>query len=1168
MKNTEKQCLHDFAHWLRETGQEGEWEAENICDMLRRVVAHTGSKVIAMSDMPGYSRFCATKLVKQDLLSDFPGEYDDICAALEKFVAYADQKSGMKVNTRWSAQDSLFSDTKPTESPRSAPLPNTQEGAVKKPLTFEQKIGLSGRILQSIVSYMAHPDITTASAAEGVLEKLETKIKESLARGRRTKAELPRTSSEEEPVLPVPARRFRKLQEKIVAAFTEKDPERKICFIGDIQIDDAEYALLLEYTRFQLKNHAINAPGMKNSPLVAVALVQIGIRFYDGSYWIHAEKELHTRLQGLSQRFLNETFQNTVQVYGLPILHEKYIVQNILFHGVVSNYYAKGLFELLLQYYQRDLERNLARNTPERMKMLLGALKKTQAEEEGKETDLVSRWISGTSKAYKLNKHTLAAITEFPEVSGPRLQKYVAWIDTAFWNHELPQGTGTRLTECFKTWAKTTQEFQDGYRTLPSAQKGPKKKYFQKPYLHLDRESNSLEIRLPQQILRPALGGGTVTWKITGEGFSDVCMCDTYEVFGGYETMAGSLPIPQRLGLLAIECVLCREEAVLSRFTLPAVSARFFDEDGDQANSLQAGVYSSITQPGEELRSAALLDNEALAEVHRWDFEFEDGDVVVLPDMGSLCVGGNYKEGLLQRGRVPYTACEKVSSSLLPVYQCAPEILLLVEEEKIDGSALYVNGKRYRLGECRFDRVRVAQLNKKSGVVLSTGQFPEIADHAVNYVALELPGATFARTPFAFALCEGLQVEFEDAPYIFAERGTIAFSPCTPVAPAEGQSYEKSPEGNSFNFDLTAQNGQLHFVLAASRLPIVVDIPALSWSKDQEHWMLTPMGDIWNKDFPYMLYIRGSFREVRFDFGIDADAMGSGAAESSLIFKKNAQSGIFVCDLTRVRSWITRDKACYPVRLLLDKKAFSFGAIYTQSILVPDKLEMVADFLKDQLILNCEIIGQNKEYYADIQFKKTGELLAEKEPFDGKRLTLSCQIPNGEYEVTVYENDDEDFFDDTYYALGSYSCTLIDKNNLSGKQIRLKYVSRWLHGSFRLPIDGGVRVHDLKRMSPTVYQAELVDSQGKKQYQVQITLPGTEDMGRFFLRYWDDQYKEYYEFDYDRTQHSLLTEREEQAGLPYNKRYRRYTTLFDDQDTFVGVFEDESPTDGGTKEEV
>lgn len=1163
MKNTERESLREFAYWLREAKQTGGWDAENICDMLRRIVSCTESKLLSMSNVPGYSRFCATKLVKQDLFSLFPNEYDDVCIALERFVEYADQKSGMKVNTIWSVQECLFSDSKP-ENPKSNP-----DRLVTAPLTFEQKLKLSGRIMQSIAAYMEHPDITTPSAADTALEKLGERIRNSLSPNRRIKEPSAPIGSSETPVLPAQALRFQKLQNKIVAAFMEKSPERKFCFIGDIQIDDAEYALLIEYTRYQLKNHATNTPGMKNSPLVAVALVQIGVRFYDGSYWDHAEKALQTKLPGPSQKFLNETFQNTARAYGLPILQDKYGVQSILFHGIVSNYYAKGLFELLFQYYNRDLGRNIARNTPERMSVLLEALRQTQTNSEEARTDLASQWVSGTSKAYKLNKHTLAAITMFPAVSIPRLRKYVEWIDAAFWNHELPQGTGSRLTECFKDWANTKPELQEGYRTLRPDRKstGRKKKYFQKPYLHLDRNSNSFEISLPQQILRPAFGGGTVTWKVTGEGFSDTCTCDTYEVFGGYETMEGSLPIPQRLCLSSITCLLCRKDIILGRFILPAISARFFDEDGDQANSLQAGIYSGITCPNEELRSSALLDNETLAEVHRWNFEFEDGDVVILPDSSSQCIGGNYKEGLLQRGCVPYTACEKMSSALLPVYQCAPEILLLVEEDKLDGSALYVNGKRYRLGDCQFDRIDIAQLNKNVGILLSTGQFPEIADHAVNYVALELPGANFARAPFAFALCKGLQIEFEDAPYIFSEKGTIVFPPAISVSSAEGYHYEKSPDGNSFNFDLTVQNGQLHFVLSESQLPIVVDIPALSWSRDQDHWMITPIGDIWNKDFPYMLYIRGPFREVKFDFGIDADAVGSGETVSTLVFKKNSH-GIFVCDLTRVRSWITRDKACYPVKLLLDKKPFPFGMIYTRSILVRDKLEIVADFLQKQLILNCEIVGRNKEYYADILFKKTGLLLAEKAPFDGKRLTISCDIPNGEYEITVYENDDEDFFDDTYYTLGSYSCTLIDKNNLSGKQIRLKYVSRWLHGSFRLPIGGEICVHNLARTSPLVYQAELSDSQGKKQYQVQLTLSGTEDLGRFFLRYWDEQYEEYYEFDYDRATHDLLTESEEQTDLPYNKRYRRYTTLFDDQDTFVGVFEDEPQTNSGTKEEV
>lgn len=1155
MTSDEKKHLQEFAQWLLYTKQASTWEAENICDILERIQSRTGSKFIIKSRAFGYTRYCAAKLVKNDVFSLFPGEYDEVCHALEAFVAYADRKCGNELKRAWSVQDCLFSEPEQPD-PKEAPEHRTEDS-----VSFAENIRLSCRIMEAITSCMEQAADAGTADVEQILERLQKQIEPVLAQRVGGQAYSNRDSSVDIQFFPAQAAQFRKLQKKIIQAFTEQNEARKIHFIGDVQIDDDEYALLLEYTRHQLKSHAVYSPGIGDSPLMAVALVQIGIRFYDGSYWPHAERELRVKLPGTSQKFLNETFQNTARVYEFHLMQNTHAVQSILFHGIVSNYYAKGLFELLFQYYNRDLRRNINKSTPERMAMFLEAIKQTEKENDALASDFVSKLISGTSKAYKLNKHTLAAITAFPQTNIPRLMKYIELIDGAFWNHKFPTGTGTRLTECFKSWAENSCELQENYRVRCTDQKNAvkRKKYFQSPYLRIDRKENCFELRLPQQVLRPDLAGDSVVWEIRSGDTYNLRVCDAYEVFGGIETAEESFPISQKALLAAIECVLRRGETIINRFTIPAVCARFFDEDGDQASSLQAGIYSGFTYPNQSLRSSALLDDEMLQDLHRWDFDFTEGDVILLPDGNSQCIGGNFHEGLLQRGRISCAVCEKIVSAPVPIYNTAPELLLSIDEEKLDGTALYVNSRRYRLSDCQFDKIETAQLNGKSVILLSAAQFPEIANNTVNHITVELPGSAFARAPFAFALCLGLKIEFEDAPYIFAENGTIVFPASIAVDCAEGQSCPKSPVGNSFNFDLTEQDGQLHFVLSENRLPIAVDIPAFSWRSKQTNWTLAPMGDIWNSEFPYMLYIRGPFKEVRFDFGIDADAIGNGEAFSSLVFRKNAADGVFYCDLTRMRSWITRDKICYPLKILLDKNAFPLGVIYTKSILMPDKLELVADFEKEQLVLNCEIIGRRKEYYADIRLKKSNRLIAEKSPFDGQQLVLACEIPNGEYEVTIYENDDEDFFDDTYYALGSYSCTLINKNNLSDKQIRLQYVNRQLYGKFRFPIKGDMRVRNLKRLAAQTYQAELTAGPEEEDalYQVKLTLSDAEDkLGRFFLHYWDEKYEEYYEFDYDRTMHILLTEQEEQRNLPYNQRYRRYTTLFEDQDTFVGVFED------------
>lgn len=1150
MSKAENARMIRFFRWLCDNRKMAFWDAENEMDLLDQIVSKSETKMVSAAAAPGYARRCATKLVEQNVFGLFPDEYTAVCRALEDFVAFAESETTVKAAAPWSVQECLYAVQGVDHTEGKAPLAVAED-------SYEKELRLAGRILEALQDSFAD-----AARSHNDAKLIFQSIRKKLV-GTRDEPALRNVSREA--YLPLEEdMRYRRLRNKLLRAFDEENKAEKIHYIGEIQISDEEYGLMLDFTRYQLKHHTQYAPGIGDSPLVATALVQIGIRTYDGRYWPHAAKELGMeKIPPQSQRFLNETFQNTARKHGFLVLAdaqtESRAFQSILFHGIVSNYYAPGLFDLLFQYYDRDLGRNLEQNTPERMKMLLDMLcQREKIEEEA--DDVPQRAAGSTSKAYRLRKHTLAALTAFPEVNVPRLIRYVEMIDAAFWYQQLPEKGASRLTECFRAWAEKSPEMRAQYR-LRNSKTGAtrRRRHFQMPYLHADLQNGGFELRLPEQLLRQPVESESVIWRIQGRGgLREEILCETAEVLCGYKTDAACIGIAPMAVLPEIVCSLCVGDQVLNRFRIPGVSARFFDGEGDQENTLSAGECVGFTTASECLQSAALLGDEVVGDLHRWEFSFEEGDVVLLPDGTSGCIGGNYTEGLLHRGRVTAVMCEGLSSTLLPVYNAAPEILLLVEKEKMEGISLFVNATRYRLTDCNCKSAGESNQSGKIWILLSTADFPEVQNNTVNSLVLELPGAAFARSPIAFALCEGLHVTFEDAPYIFEERGTIAFSPEVKVECAPGTNYDRSTEGNSFNFELAQPDGKLHFVLSDGKLPIVADVPALSWSEDEENWCLAPLGDVWERDFPFALCLRGPFQTVGFDFGIDPGVM-KGENAGALLFEKNRQTGLFRCDLTRARSWITRDRACYQVKLLLDGTAVSFGRIFAKSILLSDKIELVANFEQSTLTLLCDILGRSKEYYADIRHKDSGRLLATKEPFDGRRLELHCEIPNGEYEVVVYETDDDDFFDDTYYVLGTHSCTLLDRDNLSGKQIRLKYVSRRLYGSFRLPLKGNQRVCRLQRQSSRIYKAELTDDgeNAKTHYQVQLILPEAEELSRFFLKCWDETYKEYYEFDYDRKQNLLLTDAEEEKNLPYNLRYRRYTTLFEDQDEFVGVFEDE-----------
>ena len=138
---------------------------------------------------------------------------------------------------------------------------------------------------------------------------------------------------------------YARLKKRVEAQFDRK------FFIGDIHVTDEEYAELLEYARFRTGYLlSVSAP-LEDDPLLALALVQIGICRYNGNYWGNAlNQELQTENTASLRRLLGEPYIRTLKKHNKRIVDESERVQSILFHAFVSDYYSKGLFELLFNY--------------------------------------------------------------------------------------------------------------------------------------------------------------------------------------------------------------------------------------------------------------------------------------------------------------------------------------------------------------------------------------------------------------------------------------------------------------------------------------------------------------------------------------------------------------------------------------------------------------------------------------------------------------------------------------------------------------------------------------------------------------------------------------------------------------------------------------------------
>ena len=89
---------------------------------------------------------------------------------------------------------------------------------------------------------------------------------------------------------------YEKLYRKIARLFD------KCRYIGDIPINDEEYALLKKHLQNICRNYLSTTENYTDNPMFAVALVQIGMRYYDGRFWPHVEKETGLTLPGQYQK--------------------------------------------------------------------------------------------------------------------------------------------------------------------------------------------------------------------------------------------------------------------------------------------------------------------------------------------------------------------------------------------------------------------------------------------------------------------------------------------------------------------------------------------------------------------------------------------------------------------------------------------------------------------------------------------------------------------------------------------------------------------------------------------------------------------------------------------------------------------------------------------------
>ena len=945
---------------------------------------------------------------------------------------------------------------------------------------------------------------------------------------------------------------YSKLRKRIDAQFDKK------FYIGDIQISQEEYDELLEYVRVQLRNVTASTTALGDAPILAVALVQIGIRCYNsGNSWGNAIKqELKMENSPAYQRFLGDSFIQTLKKHNKYILDESERVQTILFHSFVTDYYSKGLFELLFQYYAKDLERDINRNDKSQMQALMETIQLRAAMTEEESDAFTGQFTGRGSRAYKLRQHTLQAITANPTHSSMRLRRILRLMDKAFWKDSVPQKPVSRLTILFKEWLKESPSFNSEYKLYKSGViRNRGKKHFSSPYLFADIKNTSFAIVLPPQIVRQEQSEN-ISWNVTIAGKTFDTQASTYPVLTGFKTEEVRLPIPSDLLFSEINCTLRTDDTLARSFpALPPSDVRMFDMEGDYAPRIFKIPMCVYTRNDFSVKSPALLDMIRLGSLTRWDLEFVEGDVLIFSDGKSLVAGERYVDGLTKRGIVSEALHRDTNGKDVPVYGQVPNLLLTISKERASGTALDINGRRYRLSECENDEFEAGDSRGVRAFLIPLTQFPECSEGVVNRVIIDVPGNFYARE-YSFVCVQGLRTKFDGAPYVFEERGTLVFPESIRVA-CTNPDAERLHGENGFQFMLSQKIRTIPIQINNS-ITVDFEVPMFLWSIDETEWKTEPMGDIWYSDFKALRNLYFHSPNDRLEFSMDDDYDDSDdQAEQHVSACDKRSDGVFVLDLTRFHSWITRDKIAHGITMRLGPNNYDFARVYARSFV--SSCDLSADYHAGQLTCSGEFIGRN-DYYVDITHIQTGIKIVEKGHISDGEFKLTTYLRNGDYQVDYFETEeDDDFFDEvSYLPIHSFKKHLINHNDLAGYHIKILSYRQKIHSLIHTHFDHALWITNLEHIGPQTYEGHMKTPEGEE-ILVKVVFLSSKDLRYFELYFWDEYDESFVEFLFDNQRKTLV--REEEPGLRPSVRYRRYKVLFDNDYMFYGSVEERTEAD-------
>lgn len=789
---------------------------------------------------------------------------------------------------------------------------------------------------------------------------------------------------------------------------------KNVTLLSEIEINDREFDLLMYYLKRKYLRIKENFKRSFVDILFSVAMVQIGIRYYENNFWPQVAKAADIdEIDQMSRGWVGRSVTDTLLAFGKPVYSKNEYVTNIMMHCFITDTYSGRFFDYLFQYYRIDLERDISGFQDMDLEYICESIVNPYS----KRKQLLSEYAAMSIRAAR-------------EYCKDIILKTLRMIDCSFWDEEYNEQYLTgRLARRFEEWKEQSEFYQSEKRkSRKDIIKDKCIRQFRKPHLECDFEAGKFNIILPTQMIPVSVTDElpVVKWFVVSRKKWDF-QCYLSDGYSGYKTEEIRIWLDPEDIFQKYVFLLFTNDVLLRSFVWDEKKAQFFEENGRwvAGEHIEPGRLFAFVSADSYIKSEALMYEGKEFGLKYYELNLHDHDFVLVQGEENYYVGKIPAPGLSDNYKIMgiTISLDEKAIDTISVYSKFPELIVEVEEGQYRGTAVIVNGTVNKLSQMEFVDVHAGKTSDKKYYFIFTEKLQGI-HKGYNKILVDYPNSQ-KRLFVEYYILSDFSYKFVGSPYIYRDNGILRVNRNV----INDKIYLDCKQNDSdVLFKMSELEDGMLTISAEDDILLHFTVPMLLVSWDRKEWKYEQLEDIWHSDLENMVYIR--YPSDIITLYVD----GENANLSRCCFRKRVD-GIFDCDLTKLKSYFSETKVIEKIGMEVKEQRNGLFKIIQKSIFLDVKLSVNPE--TNGIDAKLDILGKGT-YFADLFFRRI--LLIEKEPVPEDMIVhFDIEADTADYTVKVFEA--EDFcFDEEYQFVGEKKQTLINTSDLVGCCMKVKNV--------------------------------------------------------------------------------------------------------------------------------